>query len=47
MWTEKKRGSTFVVITLEKHIRFFLLFLHCCKQEETLQTQVKKYVHLT
>jgi len=30
----KKRGSTFVTITLEKHTRF-LQFLHCCKQEES------------
>ena len=36
----KKGGSTFNIITLEKHARL-LYFLQCCKQEETFYTLMK------
>jgi len=34
LWFIKKRGSIFVIRTLEKLVWFFFIFLHCCKQEE-------------
>ena len=42
LWTIKKGGSTFVIITLG-NLEQFLYFLHCCKEEEFFVLMYEKF----